>query len=66
VQAGGPPDTINDAGFQAAAASYPEITGVGGWMVTRVDPVPEPQTLSLVASGALPAASRYRRWRRRA
>lgn len=67
VQAGGPPDTINDTGFQIDAASYPGITGVGGWMVTRVDPVPEPQTLSLVASAALLAASRYRRrWRRRA
>jgi hypothetical protein len=64
VQASTSPDTISHTGFQHDAASFPDITGVGGWMVSRVDPVPEPQMLSLVASGSLLAAARLRRWRR--
>lgn len=57
------PDLISSTGFQNNAADSPDITGVGGWMVSRVDPVPEPQLLSLVAAGAFVAASRLRRRR---
>jgi hypothetical protein len=63
VQASASPDTISHTGFQHDAASFQGITGVGGWMVSRVDPVPEPQTLSLVAAGALLAVARLRRRR---
>ena len=56
-------DTVSNTGFQNDAANFPGITGVGGWMVSRVDPVPEPQLLSLVASGALLAVARLRRRR---
>ena len=63
VQANGAPDVVSGTGFQHDAANSPDIVGVGGWMVSRVDPVPEPHVLSLVASGALAAATRLRRRR---
>ena len=61
VQASASPDTISSTGFQADAASYPGISGVGGWMVSRVDPVPEPHVLALITPAALLAAARLRR-----
>ena len=64
VQAADPFDVVTSTGPQQNAASFPGITGVGGWMVSRVEPVPEPQTWTLVASAVLLAASRYRRRRR--
>lgn len=55
------PNIVSSTGFQHDAADYPDIVGVGGWMVIRVDPVPEPHVLSLVAPGALVTLARLRR-----
>ena len=61
VQANNLPDVVSGTGFQNDAASVPDILGVGGWMVSRVDPVPEPHVMSLMAAGAFLVASRLRR-----
>jgi|SRR5690606_18683075 hypothetical protein len=61
VQANELPHVVSGTGFQNDVASVPDIVGVGGWMVSRVDPVPEPHVLSLMAAGAFVAAARLRR-----
>ncbi len=63
VQANGSPDIVSSTGFQHEAANSPDIVGVGGWMVSRVNPVPEPHVLSLAVPAAIVALSRLRRRR---
>lgn len=64
AQAADTTDTISSAGFQFDAASFPGTVGVGGWMVSRVDPVPEPTTITLAALGLLGLGVRGRRGQR--
>ena len=54
-------DSVSSTGPQTDAATFPDITGVGGWMVSSVDPVPEPQILWLASSGALLVVAGLRR-----
>lgn len=64
VQALAAPDTIDGTGWQADAALFPEITGVGAWLVTTIDPgmdVPAPATAALLAIGVLAGSAIRRR-----